>query len=117
MGLTRDKQAEDESYLEKYKRRGLSCEPPLDDNTKAFEDAQNSDCVTDNVNHPPHYTQSLSKCQCGRTIECIDVVRHMNFNIGNAIKYLWRCDFKNAPIEDLRKAAFYIQDEIKERLK
>jgi len=71
----------------------------------------------DPVNNPPHYNQSEAKCECGRQIECIDVTRHLNFNIGNAIKYLWRCDLKNAPVEDLRKAIWYIQDEIKQRIK
>jgi Protein of unknwon function (DUF3310) len=71
----------------------------------------------DPVNHPAHYNNHPASCECGRKIECIDVTRHMGFNIGNAIKYLWRCDLKNAPIEDLRKAVWYIQDEIKQRLK
>jgi len=58
------------------------------------------------VNHPNHYNSHPSG------IECIEVVRHMNFNLGNAIKYLWRTDHKDAPIEDLEKAVWYIQDEI-----
>lgn len=70
----------------------------------------------DMVNHPPHYNNSKSKCSCGKRIECIDVTRHLGFNIGNAIKYLWRCDLKNSPIEDLHKAIWYIQDEINSRL-
>lgn len=48
-------------------------------------------------------------------IECIQVVEHMNFNIGNAIKYLWRADLKEAPRQDLEKAAYYIQRELKRR--
>jgi hypothetical protein len=42
-------------------------------------------------------------------------VRHRNYNIGNAIKYLWRAGLKNEDkhIEDLKKAIFYITDEIK----
>ena len=63
----------------------------------------------DNVNHPPHYTSHPSG------IECIEVVRHMGFNLGNAIKYIWRADLKGNAIEDLRKAQFYIKREI-ERL-
>ena len=63
----------------------------------------------DVVNHPPHYTSSVSG------IECIDVVEHMNFCVGNAIKYLWRCDLKDDPIENLRKAIWYIEREIKRR--
>lgn len=60
------------------------------------------------VTHPKHYNDHPSG------IECIEVTRHMNFNIGNAIKYLWRHGKKNpeATIEDLQKAIFYIQDEI-----
>ena len=60
------------------------------------------------VNHPDHYNVHLSG------VECIDVVEHMSFNVGNAIKYLWRADHKNGA-EDLKKAAWYVQREI-ERL-
>lgn len=62
------------------------------------------------VNHPDHYNSHPSG------IECIQVVRHMNFNLGSALKYLWRTDHKDAPIQDLEKAVWYIKDEI-ERLK
>jgi len=67
--------------------------------------------MTDNVHHPKHYNAHPSG------IECIEIVRHMSFNIGNAMKYLWRADEKGAPIEDLQKAIFYIQDEINKREK
>jgi len=66
--------------------------------------------MTDLVNHPPHYTNHPSG------IEAIQVTRHMNFNLGNAIKYIWRVGQKGDPIQDLQKAIFYLQDEI-ERLK
>jgi hypothetical protein len=69
----------------------------------------------DSINHPAHYTSSRAKCECGRTIECIDVARHQNFNIGNIIKYLWRCDQKGDALENLKKAAWYLQDEINRR--
>ncbi len=62
--------------------------------------------VVDNVNHPAHYTRHPSG------VECIQITRHMNFNIGNAIKYLWRSNEKGKTIEDLQKAAWYINDEI-----
>lgn len=65
----------------------------------------------DAVNHPPHYNGHPSG------IECIDVVEHMGFNLGNAVKYVWRADLKNDAIEDLRKAAWYIQREIDKRTK
>lgn len=65
----------------------------------------------DVVNHPKHYNNDPSG------IECIQITRHRNFNIGNAIKYLWRAGLKDdaKTIEDLRKAIWYITDEI-ERL-
>lgn len=65
----------------------------------------------DAVNHPSHYISDPSG------IECIQITRHRNFNIGNAIKYLWRAGLKdgNSDIQDLQKAVWYIQDEI-ERL-
>ena len=69
--------------------------------------------MSDNVNHPSHYTSSTAYCPgCERRIECIDVTRHMSFNIGNAMKYLWRYKMKNGK-EDLEKAIWYINDEIK----
>ncbi len=63
----------------------------------------------DNVNHPRHYTRHPSG------IECIEVTRHMGFNLGNAMKYIWRADEKGNAIEDLQKARWYIEDEIKKR--
>lgn len=72
--------------------------------------------LDDPVNHPSHYTSSPARCpECGHGIECIDITRHMGFNLGNTVKYVWRCDLKNDAIEDLEKAVFYLQDEIKER--
>lgn len=62
----------------------------------------------DPVNHPRHYTAHPSG------VECIEITEHMNFNLGNATKYIWRADDKNG-IEDLEKAAWYINREIKRR--
>ena len=68
------------------------------------------------VNHPKHYNNSPARCaKCDASIECIQVIRHMKCNIANAIKYLWRCEDKNNAIEDMRKAVWYINDEIEER--
>lgn len=66
---------------------------------------------TDNVNHPSHYNNG--------GIECIDAIEAatkgldgcMAFDIGNAIKYLWRFKDKNGA-EDLRKSIWYIQHAI-----
>ena len=71
----------------------------------------------DKVNHPFHYT--WLKDLCG--IEVIDITRHMNFNLGNSIKYILRSGHKKEEgytdkqktIEDLKKAVWYIEDEIK----
>lgn len=52
------------------------------------------------VNHPSHYNNIAN-------VECIDVVEHMTFNQGNAIKYLWRLFDKGDPIENLDKAIWY----------
>jgi len=65
----------------------------------------------DVVNRPPHYTEHPSG------IECIQVTEHMGFNLGNAIKYIWRCDLKQDAIEDLKKAKWYIDREIDRRAK
>lgn len=73
---------------------------------------QSAPVAHDPINHPSHYTSDPSG------VECIEITRHRNFNIGNAIKYLWRAGLKdgNSDIQDLQKAAWYINDEIK-RLK
>lgn len=71
----------------------------------------------DRVNHPSHYT--WLKKLCG--IEVIDITRHMNFNLGNVIKYVLRSGHKSEQgmsdkqksVEDLKKAVFYLNDEIK----
>ncbi len=65
------------------------------------------------VNHPSYYQDPSG-------VECITVARYRNFNIGNALKYLWRAGLKEEEglnkvekqIEDLQKAVFYINDEI-----
>ena len=67
--------------------------------------------MNDNVNHPKHYTQHPSG------VEAIQITEHMNFCLGNAIKYIMRADHKNNPIEDLRKAVWYIKREIERREK
>lgn len=57
--------------------------------------------MSDNVDHPAHYTN--------RNIgyECIDITQYQTFCVGNAIKYLWRYNDKGNPAEDLRKARWY----------
>lgn len=57
----------------------------------------------DPVNHPAHYHKA------GLDFECIDITRNLSFDLGNAIKYLWRWRGKNG-VEDLEKALFYLKD-------
>ena len=68
-----------------------------------------------NINHPLHYNSHPSG------IECIEVARYMSFNLGNVLKYIWRHGKKSSEtnpdelsnaIEDLEKAAWYLQNEI-----
>ena len=66
--------------------------------------------MSDNVNHPPHYTSHPSG------VECIQVAEHMGYTLGNVIKYVWRADLKGDAVEDLRKAEFYLRREIANRM-
>ena len=74
----------------------------------------------ENVSHPSHYTWLKEKCD----IEVIDITRHLDFDLGNAIKYILRAGKKpitseeninnnKAAIQDLNKAIWYINDKIK----
>lgn len=71
----------------------------------------------DRVQHPSHYTWLKEKCG----VEVIDITRHMDFDLGNSLKYILRngrkseegMTNKEKAIEDLRKAIFYIEDKIK----
>ena len=65
--------------------------------------------MNDPVNNPRHYTEHPSG------IECVQITEHMGFCLGNAVKYIWRADLKGNALEDLKKAAWYIDREIKRR--
>ena len=84
---------------------------PLSEAIKEWVDCKEDEEIVDIVNQPPHYTEHPSG------IECIQVTEHMGFNLGNAIKYIWRCDLKKDAIEDLKKAKWYIDREIDKRVK
>lgn len=65
--------------------------------------------MSDMVNHPAHYTSHPSG------VECVDIAKHHNFLVGNAIKYLWRAGLKGGKekeVEDLKKAIWYISQQI-----
>jgi hypothetical protein len=87
------------------KEKGWECEW-LSPYARELQDAA---AKRDSVNHPDHYNLHPSG------IECIEIVRHMNFNLGNAMKYIWRCGLKDniTDLEDLKKARWYLDDEIR----
>lgn len=63
--------------------------------------------MSDDVTKPRHYLSHPSG------IECIQIAEHMNFCLGNAIKYIWRAGLKTEdPVKDLRKAVWYLNREI-----
>lgn len=66
--------------------------------------------MASNIDHPVHYNSHPSG------VECIDIAEHYNFNVGNAIKYLWRAGIKKEQglsdlekeLEDIDKAIWYL---------
>jgi len=71
---------------------------------------QNTSTTDGRVNHPKHYNEHPTG------IECIDIVEHFSFNLGNAIKYVWRAGLKpDSEFElDIRKAIWYLERELKQ---
>lgn len=69
--------------------------------------------MSDPVKSPAHYLALGATCaDCGAPIEAKRVTRHLPFELGSAVKYIWRCDFKGRSIEDLEKAIECIREEI-----
>ena len=92
-------------------KRFMESERRLKDSGFHFQESEPVPDPTDAVNHPSHYTSHQSG------VECIQITEHMGFNLGNALKYIWRADLKHNAITDLRKAAWYIQRELARRTK
>lgn len=63
--------------------------------------------MSDNVNHPAHYTWL--------PVEVIEITEHLDFLLGNVVKYVLRADHKGNPVEDLRKAQWYLNRAIQKR--
>lgn len=63
----------------------------------------------DMINHPPHYTAGRME-----TIDFIEA-KQLNYNLGNVVKYISRVDLKGNGVDDLRKAAWYLNREIAAR--
>ena len=89
------------SDLEALEARNLA-EKKIGEKVDAYRESLN-----DPVNHPSHYTSHPSG------VECITVTEHMTFNLGNAVKYIWRAGEKTEdPLQDLEKARWYLDREI-----
>lgn len=92
----------------KYEHDSAIDEPCVDcsKSTSHFEPKEKTDEI-DMVNHPPHYV--------GHGIEPIDFIEshNLNFNLGNVIKYVSRSPHKGTELQDLEKAKFYLEREIK----
>ena len=65
------------------------------------------DELKETVNHPPHYATHPSG------VEAVDIAEHLSFNLGNAFKYVWRAKKKGKQEEDLEKAIWYLEREVR----
>jgi hypothetical protein len=93
---------------EELSAAGLEAYVELLDEVADYLSADVEDQEDDEVNHPSHYTWLPNG------LEVIDVTENFNFNLGNSLKYIMRSGFKHdLPLTDLRKAAWYINREIK----
>lgn len=80
----------------------------MTDKYSNFEhEINNKTVIYDPVHKPAHYTKHPSG------VECIQITEHMDFCLGNALKYIWRAGLKNNQLEDLKKARWYLDREIK----
>lgn len=81
---------------------------PIEDEVDLLQKVPEILGTYEHVDHPSHYNEHPSG------IECIEIVRHMNFNLGSAMKYLWRAGLKpdQSTPRELRKAIWYINDEL-----
>ena len=105
------------TYIE-YVKTPSYAEEQLEHALKKEAERTIEESKEDMVNHPPHYTQG--------EIECIEAIKYINdklhtegyegYCLGNFIKYIWRCNFKNG-WEDIDKAIFYLNELLAEQVK
>jgi len=69
------------------------------------------DPVDPTVQHPIHYGGADDPYEAIKVIHAWG----LGFDLGNVLKYIRRADLKGTPIQDLEKAKFYLEDEIKRR--
>ena len=71
--------------------------------------------MSEEVEHPPHYTSG--SIECIKAIEAsMSPEEFRGYLKGSVMKYMWRYDKKEAPLKDLSKAIFYL-DMLKDRVK
>lgn len=78
----------------------------------------NNSIEHDDVNHPRWYTDVPFTCACGKTVEPLTISQHLSFSLGSVIKYCVRAGVKHEAdngVQDLEKARYYIDTEIKLR--
>ena len=105
------------TYVE-YMKTPSYAEEQLEHALKKEAEKKIKEQKKDMINHPPHYTQG--------EIECIEAIKYINnklhtegyegYCLGNFIKYIWRCNFKNG-WEDIDKAIFYLDELLMEQRK
>ena len=93
------------SYVIEHPDASVQFPEDLEDDDPGPAVGVDIESFSDPVNHPSRYTAYNG-------LEVIDLTEQMNFNKGNAVKYIARSGFKSNEIEDLEKAAWYIAREI-----
>ena len=100
-------------YLSEHEEPCCDCKYRFDPGTVArlkakdcFKSKEYKDVEVDMVNHPPHYQHGIEPI--------VFIESHnLNFNLGSAVKYIARAPYKGKELEDLRKAKWFIEREIK----
>lgn len=83
--------------------------------TNETRDGDMKDNRSDTINRPAYYQSGGAGCdRCGAPIECIQISEQFSFTRGNVIKYIWRAGFKRDELQDLKKARWYLDREIKQ---
>lgn len=98
-------------FKPKEKEHSSNCTTSCKEPNKSFKNEdygfeKNSNDEMDMVNHPPHYQHGIEP------IEFIES-HNLNFNLGSAVKYIARAPYKGKELEDLAKAKWFIEREIK----
>lgn len=68
--------------------------------------------LTEKINHPHHYNYNGMECADAIKAMTAGIDGYLGFCLGNVLKYLWRWPFKGEPLEDLKKAEWYLMEAI-----